>query len=127
MTLYRQEILEHVRSPQNFGKLKRPDVAARADNPVCGDAIELELQLTPDGKIKKIRFYGVGCAITTASASMFTEAVKGKKLANIAGLSPDEALKLIGLEVTPARKGCATLVWVAAKGAYEKWHAKEKI
>lgn len=126
MTLYRQKILEHMRSPQNFGKLKQPQAAAEVDNPLCGDRVKLELELSDQGEIKDLRFRGAGCAITIASASMFTEAIKGKKVKEVAQMDQEAALKLMEIEVTPARVSCATLALAAIQEAFRKWDDRKK-
>jgi nitrogen fixation NifU-like protein len=126
MNLYRQEILEHMRSPRNFGKISKPDFVGKAENRLCGDRIELELKLDKRGAVQEVGFSGSGCAITIASTSMFTEAMKGKRLAEIARLKVEEALAMMGLEVTPARVGCATVALQAARAAFKNHHeAKE--
>lgn len=125
--VYRQEILEHMRSPCNFGRLKRATVSGMAENSLCGDKVSLEISLTPKGRVRDVGFTGAGCAITTAAASMFTEVIKGKQLGEIAVMNSDEILKLLGLEVTPARVACATTVFKAAQDAFKRWHEKKEI
>ena len=75
--LYRDVILDHNRRPRNFGALEPSDASVEGFNPMCGDRLTLRLRLADD-KISDIRFEGQGCAISTASASLMTEAVKGK-------------------------------------------------
>ena len=75
--LYRDVILDHNRRPRNFGPLEGADATAEGFNPLCGDRLTLRLKLADD-TISDIRFEGQGCAISTASASLMTEAVKGK-------------------------------------------------
>src|SRR5688572_33341097 len=75
--LYRDVILDHNRKPRNFGHLDHADARAEGHNPLCGDRLSLELQLKGE-QIADVRFEGKGCAISTASASLMTEAVKGK-------------------------------------------------
>src|SRR6202161_252066 len=75
--LYRDVILDHNRKPRNFGPLEAADASAEGVNPLCGDRLTLRLNLAGD-TIRDIRFEGQGCAISTASASLMTEAVKGK-------------------------------------------------
>src|SRR5882724_6062339 len=80
--LYRDVILDHNKRPRNFGRLEHPDAVADGNNPLCGDRLSVSVKLDGD-KIEDIRFEGKGCAISTASASMMTEAVKGKNRASI--------------------------------------------
>src|ERR1700680_617853 len=75
--LYRDVILDHNRRPRNFGNLDSADASVEGFNPMCGDRLTLRLKLD-DGTISDIRFEGQGCAISTASASLMTEEVKGR-------------------------------------------------
>src|SRR5262249_15891255 len=76
--LYRDVILDHNRHPRNFGQLEGADGRAEGHNPLCGDRLSLSVRLDGE-RIADIRFEGKGCAISTASASLMTEAVKGKE------------------------------------------------
>jgi nitrogen fixation protein NifU and related proteins len=124
--LYRDVILDHNRRPRNFGPLEPADASAEGVNPLCGDRLTLRLKLGAD-KIDEIRFEGEGCAISTASASLMTEAVKGKTRAEalqlferVHGLLTDDAVSgedlgklaaLSGVREYPARVKCASLCW----------------
>src|SRR5690348_2043541 len=79
--LYQEVILDHSRRPRNFGALEHGRVA-HGHNPLCGDQLTVYLQLE-DGAIRDVRFEGKGCAISTASASLMTEAVRGKRLEEV--------------------------------------------
>jgi nitrogen fixation protein NifU and related proteins len=124
--LYRDVILDHNRRPRNFGNLDSADASVEGFNPMCGDRLTLRLKLAGD-IISDIRFEGEGCAISTASASLMTEAVKGKSredalklfdrvhqlLTNDAAPA-DEVGKLAalsGVREFPARVKCASLCW----------------
>jgi nitrogen fixation NifU-like protein len=124
--LYRDVILDHNRRPRNFGNLDSADASVEGFNPMCGDRLTLRLKLAGD-TISDIRFEGEGCAISTASASLMTEAVKGKSredalklfdrvhqlLTNDAAPA-DELGKLAalsGVREFPARVKCASLCW----------------
>jgi nitrogen fixation NifU-like protein len=125
--LYRDVILDHNRKPRNFGGLDPADASADGFNPMCGDRLTLRLRLADD-TISDIRFEGQGCAISTASASLMTEAVKGKSrqealqlfdrvhrlLTDDAAPEADELGKLAalsGVREYPARVKCASLCW----------------
>jgi nitrogen fixation NifU-like protein len=124
--LYRDVILDHNRRPRNFGALDPADASVEGFNPLCGDRLTVRLKMT-DEKIADIRFEGSGCAISTASASLMTEAVKGKTRAEALALfdrvhrlltddaaSGDELGKLAalsGVREFPARVKCASLCW----------------
>ena len=106
---YRDYILDHYRSPRNFGRLDRPDATAEDINPLCGDAIRMELSVDADGTVRDVRFSGKGCAISQASASMLTESVKGMRLEDVAKLSKDVVLENVGIGISPTRMKCAML------------------
>jgi len=125
--LYRDVILDHNRRPRNFGGLEPADAEVEGFNPLCGDRLTVRMRLDDD-KISDIRFEGQGCAISTASASMMTEAVKGRTRAEALRLfdrvhqllTDDEAppadelgklAALSGVRAYPARVKCASLCW----------------
>jgi nitrogen fixation NifU-like protein len=105
---YRDYILDHYRNPRNFGHIEHPDAQAEDLNPLCGDQIRIELKVD-DGVISDLKFSGKGCAISQASTSMLTEAVKGMKLADAAKLSKDVVLENVGIGISPTRMKCAML------------------
>ncbi|MCD5325177.1 MULTISPECIES: Fe-S cluster assembly sulfur transfer protein SufU [Pontibacillus] len=137
--LYRQVIMDHYKNPRNKGALEGDHLTVDMNNPTCGDRIQLQLQVE-DGIVQEAKFDGEGCSISMSSASMMTQAIKGK--------SVDEAVKmshvfsdimqgkeisedmedelgdiqaLQGVSKFPARIKCATLAWKAMeKGVDEK-------
>ncbi len=114
-SLYREEILEHYRNPQNFGKLKTFDLSSKQSNPFCGDELEIFVVWSKGDKavIRDIKFIGTGCAISTAAASMVTEHSKGKTKKELTNFSEIDMLKLLGIKVSETRKKCALLgLWV---------------
>jgi nitrogen fixation NifU-like protein len=132
--LYQEVILDHSKSPRNFRELSGGR-SARGHNPLCGDRLTLFLQVR-DGRIADVAFQGAGCAISTASASMMTEALKGKTEAEaekifrafhdlVTGKSaandPSEELGKLavfaGVRDYPVRVKCATLAWHTLKAA----------
>jgi nitrogen fixation NifU-like protein len=114
---YKEYILDHYRNPRNFGHLDHPTAVAEDLNPLCGDKIQMELSVGPDGKIDDVRFSGKGCAISQASASMLTESLKGKTLEEVAHLSHDVVLENVGIGISPTRMKCAMLGLKVAKSA----------
>jgi len=124
--LYRDVILDHNRAPRNFGPLEHANALAEGFNPLCGDQLTVRLDLADD-RIENIRFEGQGCAISTASASLMTEAVKGKTreealalFDRVHRLLTDDAADaedlgklaaLSGVREYPARVKCASLCW----------------
>jgi nitrogen fixation NifU-like protein len=134
--LYRDVILDHNRSPRNFGRLEPADAQAAGHNPLCGDKLTLTLRLAGD-RVADLRFEGQGCAISTASASLMTEAVKGLSREQIARLfgqvhtlltaptgEPAQDLgklmALAGVAEFPARVKCASLCWHTLNAALER-------
>ncbi len=127
--LYQEIILEHYKNPRNFGKLDESRAKVHYENPSCGDQIDLQIVVSEDGTIEDIRFQGRGCAISQASASLMTEAVKGKSVEEarklIAGFKhlmtgesePEVDLgdleALSGVRKFPVRVKCAMLAWTA--------------
>jgi nitrogen fixation protein NifU and related proteins len=120
--LYREIILEHWQHPQNYRVVDEPDFDVEEFNPLCGDMIRLTGKIK-NGKLMEIAFIGEGCAISKASASLFTEEIKGKSLESIKKIKEKNVLDLLGIELTPARTKCALLVYNSFKKAqknYEK-------
>ncbi|HEY4367298.1 MAG TPA: SUF system NifU family Fe-S cluster assembly protein [Steroidobacteraceae bacterium] len=134
--LYRDVIVDHNRNPRNFGKLDPADAHADGHNPLCGDRLSLYVNL--DGnRIRETRFDGSGCAISVASASMLTEAVKGKTREEVKALfeqmhtlltqhdaqvDTDKLGKLAalsGVREFPARVKCASLCWHTLNAALD--------
>lgn len=110
--LYREVILEHWRNPQNFGKLDKPDFFMDAKNPYCGDQIAFTGKIK-NRKIHDIKFAGEGCAISVASASIFTEHVKGMKIKEVLDIKQEDYLKIVGMELGHTRIKCSLLVYSA--------------
>jgi nitrogen fixation NifU-like protein len=134
--LYRDVILDHKRQPRNFGVIENADAHADGHNPLCGDRLTVSLRLNGD-RVEDVRFQGEGCAISTASASLMTEAIKGKDRAAIHDLftrvhalltdpgavpSPDlgKLAALSGVREFPARVKCASLCWHTLNAALER-------
>jgi nitrogen fixation protein NifU and related proteins len=134
--LYRDVILDHNRQPRNFGPLDGPNAQAEGHNPLCGDRLSLFLRLSGD-RVEDVSFEGSGCAISTASASMMTEAIKGKDRATIGRLftkvhslltqadaapAPElgKLAALSGVREFPMRVKCATLCWHTLNAALEQ-------
>ena len=131
--LYQEIILEHGKSPRNFGKCQKYTHQAKGHNPLCGDQVQVYLKLNKENKVENLSFEGSGCAISIASTSIMTESVKGKDL-EIArkiiidflnmikntqeikskDLDDDQKIKIMslsGVKQYPMRVKCATLSW----------------
>lgn len=139
--LYQEVILDHGRRPRNFKRLENATRTARGDNPMCGDRIELFVCLSDDGHIADAAFQGRGCAISTASASLMTDTIKGKSEAEaremaekfrtlaMTGICPDcggaiaddmeRLMPLSGVHEFPSRVKCATLPWHTLNAALD--------
>jgi nitrogen fixation NifU-like protein len=106
--LYRDYILEHYRRPHNFGVIESPDMRWEGANPLCGDRITMTLTVR-DGRVADVAFTGRGCAISQASASLLTDEIRGKSLADVERITPEDVIDLLGIEISPARLKCALL------------------
>jgi nitrogen fixation NifU-like protein len=116
---YRELILDHYKNPRHKGKLEPNDFSYEDSNPLCGDQIRIDVRLDADQRVKEVAFTGRGCAISQASASMLTESIVGKPLAEVKQLTREDILELLGIELTPARLKCAMLsLKVLKAGAY---------
>lgn len=133
--LYQEVILDHNKRPRNFGPLPDATRTARGHNPLCGDKLTLSLKIDGD-RIEKVAFEGSGCAISKASASLMTDAIKGRTIDEATALfdrfhqmvtTPidqpvdEDALGklavLAGVREYPARVKCASLAWHTLKAA----------
>jgi nitrogen fixation NifU-like protein len=134
--LYQEVILDHGRHPRNFGPLEGANRNSEGHNPLCGDHIEVHATVGKDGRIQDVRFEGHGCAISTASASLMTDAVKGKTIEEAKllfehfhdlvtkddALADDDLNKLVvlaGVKEFPMRVKCATLAWHTLNAALD--------
>lgn len=130
--LYQEVIFDHNRHPRNFGRLAHANHQAEGFNPLCGDRLTLYLTVDEHDVIRDVGFDGKGCAISVASASLMTEAVKGKTVQEakrlfegfhrlVAGGESDAKLGklrvLEGVKAYPSRVKCATLAWHTLQAA----------
>jgi len=131
--LYRDTVLDHSRRPRNFGRLEDADRRAEGHNPLCGDKVTLYLQLD-DEHLADARFEASGCALATASASLLTEAVKGRSeaasrelaKAALAAFGPNGAelpaplAPFRSVREYPSRIRCVTLAWQTLLAALDR-------
>lgn len=108
MSLYQDLILDHYRNPRNQGKLAKATHRSAANNPTCGDKLQMDIIVKND-IIEDVRFSGSGCAISQASASLLTEYVKKKSVEKALALTPENVLELLGVALSPARLKCGLL------------------
>jgi nitrogen fixation NifU-like protein len=131
--LYQEIILDHYKKPRNAGLIEQPTCSAHGDNPLCGDKIAITVKMKGD-TVEDLRWKGAGCAISTASASLMSEAVKGKTKADFAALfekfhamvtgqGPSDGLDKLevfsGVSEFPVRVKCASLAWHTLNAALE--------
>jgi len=139
--LYKDIILEHGKSPRNFGKCEKYTHEAKGHNPLCGDQVQIYLKLNNEKKVENLSFEGSGCAISIASTSIMTELVKGKSIEvskkividflnmikdtseiKSNDLDEDQKIKVMslsGVKQYPMRVKCATLAWHTLTSAIE--------
>ncbi len=134
--LYQSVILDHSKRPRNFGEIAEGAVQVHGDNPSCGDEIDLSVKFGADGAVEDLKFKGMGCAISQASASMMTMKLKGKSEADAREMlrsfhdlvtvevaeSPrmlGDLRLLSGVRKFPQRVKCAMLSWRAFEQALE--------
>jgi|SRR5579871_1505483 len=136
--LYQEVILDHSRHPRHFGALEGATHRGEGYNPLCGDRITVYLNVDLNGRIAEVSFEGRGCAISQASASLMTEMIQGRSIAEAEavmggfvhlvkgedanGLTPDDRERLdvmAGVSAFPMRVKCATLAWHTMKSALE--------
>lgn len=139
--LYQEVIVDHSKRPRNFGPLEGANYTAEGYNPLCGDRFSVHL-IVRAGRVEDARFEGSGCAISTASASLMTEGIKGKPIEDaeklfggVHGLVTGEPaeppqvdlgkLKILrGVRDFPTRVKCATLAWHTMRAAL---HGEEQV
>ena len=140
--LYQDIILEHGKSPRNYGKCKKYTHEAKGHNPLCGDKVQVYLNLNSEKKVEELMFEGSGSAISIASTSIMTELIKGKNLEDAKKIILDflemiksttqitsndlneeqktKIMSLSGVKQYPMRVKCATLAWHTLTSAIEK-------
>ena len=136
--LYQDVILDHSKHPRHFGKLEHATHSGQGHNPLCGDRVTVQLLVDKNDRIADIKFEGKGCAISQASASLMTDMVAGRSVAEaeklmggfinlvkgdeVEGLNEDDRERLdvmAGVSAFPMRVKCATLAWHTMKSALE--------
>jgi nitrogen fixation NifU-like protein len=112
--MYQEIILQHYRSPKNFGPMESPDRSGEESNPNCGDHITVEIKFDPSHtQLADFRFHGDGCAISMASASMLTQKLKGQPLEAVRKFTREDVLALLGIPLSPVRIKCALTAYTA--------------
>jgi nitrogen fixation NifU-like protein len=114
--MYQEHILENYRDPLNFGKLENATSSNQEFNPLCGDVISMQL-IVEDAKIKDVKFFGKGCAISIASASLLTEKIKGMDIKDVEDIVGSDILDLLEIPISSGRDKCAFLSLKTLRGA----------
>jgi nitrogen fixation protein NifU and related proteins len=122
--IYKENILDHFRHPRNFGKLEDCTIKNRKFNPACGDTIEISIAIK-DNKVKEVKFFGRGCAISMASASMLTEKIKNMSVEELKNVNEGEVLEMIGVPLGVVRMKCGLLSLRTLKEGIEKTEVKK--
>ena len=126
--MYRDYILDHYKNPRNQGQLEGATNTYADSNPLCGDELSMALRIEDD-RVADVRFNGKGCAISQASASILTEEIKGKTLAEVRSIDRQHILENLGIPISPARIKCALLGLKTLKGAawgLSEWPGDDK-
>lgn len=124
--MYREFMLDHYHNPHNKGTIKNADIHKYDVNISCGDEIDMYIKVDKtDNTITKVQFEGRGCVICIATASILTDEIQGKKLSEIQTLKTEDMLKLIGIQLTPARIKCAMLPLVTIQKGIIEYETKK--
>lgn len=124
--MYQEQILDHYKHPRNFGDMPDADLHASDNNPLCGDELTMYLKVGEDGKITDVKFKGIGCAISRASASLLTTKLKGKTVEQARKIDKDDVLRALGIPLGPVRMKCALLsLQVLKKALFSKELAED--
>jgi nitrogen fixation NifU-like protein len=120
--MYQEVILDHYRNPRRWGRLSQVTFSHTGENTSCGDELTFDLKLAEDGEtIESVAFTGEGCAISIASASLLAEELPGMTLSEVRGLDREDALDLLGIELTPMRVPCAVLAEKVVQDGVESY------
>lgn len=126
--IYTEIIIDEARNPQNEGTLENPDISQHDSNPMCGDSITLQMNVTDDS-INDIKWSGEGCTICKACTSVLTQLIKGKNIDFAKNMKKEEILSELGLEYlakqSPVRIKCALLSMKALKLGLYSYLAKK--
>ncbi len=126
--LYREVIIEHYKNPSYRGKLDPHDISFADNNPLCGDHIQIDLRVNPEGIITEAMFDGHGCAISQASADLLMESIIGKPLEEVKELNRQDILDMLGIDLGPVRLKCALLsLKVLKAGVYGLGEASDSL
>lgn len=115
---YKDEIIDHYKNPRNFGEMDNADITINESNSSCGDVVQIQIKSKKakgisDVIIEEVKWRGVGCAISTAAASMLSEKVIGMTFADVEKIGEEGIVEMMGGEINAGRMKCATLAYRA--------------
>ena len=108
MSLYGEKVESHAKSPRNQGVLDKPDAAGEGVNPLCGDKLSMQLQLS-SGRVSAVRFQAEACMVSVAAASILSELLPGMSVEEARAFPREKLLAALETELRPSRVGCAAL------------------
>ena len=115
--IYEEHVMRHFEQPHHRGTLSDATHRYRIENPICGDAVQIELRTGEQGMVEQAWFSGSGCIISQAAASMLTEYVEGKLIVNLQAFSVVDMLNLFRAQLTTGRRRCCLLPWQVLQAA----------
>ncbi len=123
LDMYQERIMAHYENPYHRGGLEAPALECHHHNPLCGDEVRIQARLDDERRVSEAYFEGEGCVISLAAASMLMEAVEGKSLLEIKGMTRQDMLDLLGIRLTTMRVKCAMLPLRALEKAIDLYEA----
>ncbi|WP_134671138.1 Fe-S cluster assembly sulfur transfer protein SufU [Halorussus marinus] len=126
--MYRQQILDHYKNPRNYGELDEKTYTHAGENPMCGDEIAIDVKLDDDEEtIERVAFRGDGCAISQASASMLSQELAGKSVAEMREMDRDDVIDMLGVDISPMRVKCAVLAEKVVQDGAEIYEGEKEL
>lgn len=123
--IYREYLMQHFKNPHNRGIIDSPTVEIVQKNPMCGDIISMQINVSKN-VIEDIKFDGAACAVTTASSSILTDAIKGKTLEEVKNIQKEDLMDMLGIDLTTSRVKCAMLPLEAVKNLIREYESRQK-
>ena len=115
--LYRELIVDHYKNPRYKGKLEKSDFSFADENPLCGDYLQIQLEVDENQKVVNAKFDGHGCAISISAVDLLLESIIGKSIEDLKKIKNQDVLNLLGIELSPVRLKCALLSLKVLKAA----------
>ena len=115
--LYRELIVDHYKNPSHKGKLEKSDFSFADENPLCGDYLQIQLEVDENQKVVNAKFDGHGCAISISAVDLLLESIIDKSIEDLKKIKNQDVLNLLGIELSPVRLKCALLSLKVLKAA----------